>query len=374
MLGLHINKLTPATRRQVLAYSWRILKFMDCFDADLFSAIKSKYPATILVGRHYYADQSLSPQDAVNVITSQSPDILHLIDYWEVYNEILTKDNIEDVASRNLVCAQLLHAAGLKFCALSLGVGTPAGTDAEITHALDVLWPSVSASDAWSYHLYGAPGVLSDAEWAALRYRKYVSLDPRYGKKLLIGSEGGQDYGVIKQSGGWLKHNITPQEYAQQLLDLQVELAKDSYMAGVTIFQAGDDTDPQAWTDGSQTWGSFAAGETVTNIIGPHVLQPSPPPPPDPHLDYFGQLGFRPNPETALYQQGLLPLRLHALELQAQGKTNLSQMTMPGPCMGEEYTVVEQGQEKIRRKLTNRILEAQVHAGQWIMYQAELFS
>ncbi|HEV7236022.1 MAG TPA: hypothetical protein VGN15_07580 [Ktedonobacteraceae bacterium] len=374
MLGLHVNRLTPVTRRQVLAHKWRVLKFLDCFDADLLRQIKAQNPSAILMGRRYYPDQSISSVNAVQQITSLPADVLGLIDYWEVFNEILGKDNAAAVNQRNLECASSLHAAGLKYCALSLAVGTPGGSDDEIKAALNILWPGVAASDAWSYHHYGAEGVLSNAEWLALRYRKYVALDPRYATKPLIGSEAGIDYITIGQTGGWRKHGVTAQTYAQQLLDLQQELLKDPYVKGVALFQAGDDTDPQASTDGSASWGSYFIGEDVTDSIGPSLLQPSPPPPPsDPHLDYFGQYGFRPNPETALYKYWLLPLRLHALALQDQGQTNLANMIQPGPCLGSEYTVVENGTTKIRMKLTNRIAEIQSINGQWVTFQAELF-
>jgi len=109
---------------------------------------------------------------------------------------------------------------------------------------------------------------------------------------------------------------------------------------------------------------------------------PAPQPPLDPNLAYFGQLGHTPSAESALYKFSLLPLRQLYQALVAGDLTrvaallkqypSLPDLVNPGPCVGSEYTVVEDGITKYRIPLSNRVLETQNHAGVWVAYQAEV--
>jgi hypothetical protein len=267
-LGLHLNALTPRSRRQALAGYWRVIKTLGGFDPAFLAEVRAANPGVILVGRAYTDQGSFDADAMVNLILTQPG--AHLYDYWESYNEALNSENAQQLADFNVAVAKRLHAAGLKHCALSLASGTPGGTDAEITKTLGILWPAVAASDAWSYHAYGAPLALSDEDWYAVRYRKYLALDPRYATRPLILSEGGADYGVLKgQHGGYRAHGVSDADYAKELLAANTEFAKDATVLGMTIYQAGDDTDPLAWTDCSTTWGSFCATDALIAALAP---------------------------------------------------------------------------------------------------------
>lgn len=283
LIGLHINRLTDASRRQVLATRWRVVKVLGLWDEAFLEEVKAANPGVILVGRNYYGSQDLSDiGGAVGPILGTSPRVRQLIDFWETYNECLTADNAKQFCQYTVAVAKALHAAGLKHCALSLAVGTPGGDNATIKATLNDLWPGVAASDAWSYHSYGAPTMDANSQWYDLRYRKYVALDPRYATKRLILSEAGIDFGELAgQRGGYRVHNISDADYAQQLIDFNAAINADPYVVGAAVYQTGDDTDPAANTDGSQTWGSFCLTDQVVQSLVKGL-------PPMPTPDYAG--------------------------------------------------------------------------------------
>jgi hypothetical protein len=152
-------------------------------------------------------------------------------------------------------------------------------------------------------------------------------------------------------------------------------MLKDATVLGASIFQAGDNTPPLSTLDSSATWGSFCVSDDLVQMIGVGMTTPvpAPPAPIDPDLAYFGQYGHTPNAESALYKYVLLPLRRLYRELLAAGRTNDANEVNPGPCVGEPYTVVEDGHTKYRVKLSNRIIEVQCINGVWTPFQAELF-
>lgn len=385
-IGLHVNQLTTASRAQVLAVPWSVVKFMQ-FDPVLFAQLKQQNPSVTIVGRMYYSSQNLDVDTAMAPIRATDPNILKYIDYWETFNELAAQpgDTAGWTAISNFYAnvAKALHDMGQKSCALSLGVGNPGGTDDQIKAALNILWPGVDASDAWSYHAYGAPTMSLNDLWLDLRYRKYVSLDPRYATKKLILSETGIDYGLLpNSSGGWLRHSIPSTDYASQLLAFDIEVLKDSYVLGSAIFQAGDTTSPFAVTDAGQTWGSFCVTDDLIYQIktglqnrSQPVPTPTPTPTPtpsDPDLAYFGMYGFTPNADSALYKYAMKELRNLYRELLAAGQVNRANLVNPGPCTSGEYTVTENGILKYRIELTNRILEVQNINGAWVPFQAEI--
>lgn len=269
-LGLHLNALTDASRRLALGYPWAVVKVLGIWDEGFLAQLKAQNPKVVIVGRNWYGTQDFDVDAAVAPILGTSPRIRQLVDYWETYNEVLGGDNgnAQRFADFSVAVANRLHQAGLKYCALSLAVGTPAGNDDQIKQTLGILWPAVATADAWSYHAYGAPQVLSDPKWYALRYRHLIELDPRYATKPLILSELGQDYGILPgQHGGYLAHQVSFADYAAQLRAADAELQGDAYVIGGAIYQAGDETPWNAATDSGQTWGSFCLTDQVAQAV-----------------------------------------------------------------------------------------------------------
>jgi hypothetical protein len=376
-LGLHLNNYSPEALAKARKLQPSVLKVLNTSEAGL-TQLRQDHPNAIIICRRYVGNQNWDEEAMYQMIATESQTTKSLIDYWELYNEPL--GDAAQLGKFNADVAKRLHDMGLKVCALSLAVGTPEGSDDDIKKELDALWVGVEAADAWSYHAYGAPQVLTSAEWYALRYRRYYRLDPRYLTKPLFLTEGGIDFGVIPGSGGDLSylpnlggyraHNISGQDYATQLVAFNAELMKDSSVKGCTVYEIGNATD----------WNSFDVTDDCLDYLnllltGASLLPtPTPSGPSDPNLDYFGMYGYRPNPDAASYKFGLLPSRNLALKLLAAGDTANANLAMPGPCVSEEYSITEpDGSTSYAVKLTNRIIKVRNEKGVWTPYTVEIF-
>lgn len=373
-LGLHANNYSPLARNAINKGngSWGILKFLNS-DEESLVEIRKDNPQAIIVCRRMI-NQDGNEEEMAQAILTESQTVKGIVDYWELYNEALGDPVFYN--KFNLEVTKRLQGAGLKVSDLSLAVGTPAGSDDDIRRVLDILAPCVLQADAWSYHAYGAPGVLTSSDWLALRPRKYVQLDPRYGTKPRIYSEAGIDFGVIPNSqgdtsytntNGYRAHGIPDEVYASQLIALGDAMLTDAMELGATIYQVGNDTD----------WNSFRLTDPVLDTIADYVTVGDTPVPTQPQstdsiIAYYGMYGYPPSADSALYKYGLKPLREKYLALVAAGDPT-ADMENPGPCLTGEYQEVVNGEIRYRVRLTNRIIECYNRGDQWYAGAVELY-
>ncbi len=237
----------------------------------------SQYTDDPVSEANYWWNNILGPP-----INSLSPSDRALLDYIEGPNEgdstptWASHAHVEWYNAFWMQLAQLIANNGFQPCAYSISVGNPPGDQAYIQGCLDRIVPSLrlvqSLGGAWSYHSYTIPYTtdLNQEIWYSLRYRQYyayfASNYPDLVNLPLILTEGGVDGQSAPGGPGWKVD--TAQRYTNWLEWYDGQIAADSYVLGVTLFQSGD----------NGQWNSFETEPItgwLTNWLNTH--QPSSP-------------------------------------------------------------------------------------------------
>jgi hypothetical protein len=265
-LGPHI--IEPTAEALAFASSAPIALAMDDSIASLMG---SNRPA-ITVYRHYFSDQPLNRNgediaaEIIGVLNSRGgirPD------YVCLYNEAVKSNdpNLPRYVQLHWEAVPLLHANGLKVAGFSYSVG-----NGEIADWQYIQSQGFGGVDAISVHEYWGDTLFSD--WTALRHRRVHDwLGGNHPPFIItecgrdrVESDGVNCYGDYTHCG-WIQQRIPPDQYVNELLAYDAEIARDPYVLGATVFTAG--------CLGTE-WCNFNVDQIYQRILG-MVGPPTPP-------------------------------------------------------------------------------------------------
>ena len=163
--------------------------------------------------------------------------------HWEVLNE----PDTSTLAKCRMLCvflveyARLMHANGFKVGGPATGQGRPEdnpdSTSAQKTAALG---PAYMVMDLITFHgYYCPPQCLPDNDWHTVRYRKIktdLAAAGFFPTVKWVETEAGIDRGVIGAFGGYLNIPMTQVEYLPYIQQHDMELCKDDYILGCTVY------------------------------------------------------------------------------------------------------------------------------------------
>lgn len=253
-LGPHVILLTDPVRPWVEQAP--VVKALD--DP---TPLKLARSSKVLVFRKYFPDQDLgrlSPERAVREIISALGGFNDPRLYVELLNECYQYMwwGFADYVAWTARAAELLHQAGYKVAGFSFSTGTPR-LDTDPGGAEEWLYLKAhgyAGVDAIAIHAYW--GQQGFTEWHALRHRRvHEILGP--GHPPFVITECGRD-AVEGGQGGWRRDGISAEEYAQELLAYDAELARDDYVLGAAVFTSRS-FDP--------TWDPFAVEDVVPFVL-----------------------------------------------------------------------------------------------------------
>lgn len=204
-----------------------------------------------LTAASQYWNEVLAPP-----LNALSPQDRALIDYVEGPNEgdsTPTWFSLEQAAwfgKFSARLAKLKGEAGFRPVVGCIGVGQPGGDPDEMAAKWRLFFPALEAAakagGAWSYHAYTIEYTmdLEKESWYSLRHRRLVDIVRRERPDLagltLILTEGGVDFSGNAAKDGW-KARGSAEKFQEWLQWFDKELQKDSYVAGITLFQSGDE-------------------------------------------------------------------------------------------------------------------------------------
>jgi hypothetical protein len=277
--------------------------------AESSSAMKAAYPGAMLIGRPYVPDSEVhgwylsgDPTQAGNRAAAICLNAHHAnpaVDAWILLNEppVASMEQIIKLAAFDIAFARAMKAGGSRGCIGAFARGTPQIPAIDGGAALRAYLPAIRVAEEVgalvAIHQYGFNPLSKDAEWNALRWQTHIL--PWLAKAGLskfeyVITETGCDLGTGQLENGqvmdgWkVAFGDTPEgreAYANQLLWLVREYAKDPRCRGVMLFCAGN----------QNRWGTFdVSGEMLSRLMAvqwppiattpPPVVPPTIPPKP----------------------------------------------------------------------------------------------
>lgn len=209
------------------------VKLLDFPSDTNVDAIRQLSPGTLIVnrtGNDLDKDYSRPADDFFNSPTFQ--DAFNKLRgrgvIFEGLNEpiIATAADAQKLAAWYVRFAQLVHVQGEKCAAFSFSTGNPK------LELVPLLADAARACDYIALHEYLDPNTNGSG---FARYRDFIAAIPAPNRKPIIITECGADDG---NNHGWLTY-YTPNKYMDILKAYDVELLKDPYVVGATIFQYG---------------------------------------------------------------------------------------------------------------------------------------
>ena len=205
----------------------------------------------------------------------------------------VTPDNWKQYEAFELKWALLCGSCGLHPWLWSFSAGTPglatAGDAVPVARFAPSIQAGINAGGGLETHNYGAPGVLSDAPWFALRYRKVLAElhEVKANVPWLLIGEAGIDGGVVQHPTrkGWrdwsswgypAEHDLLPggmteERYWRQMSAFDDEACRDWQVLAITPFV----------THPLQKWQSFDFNyNLIRRAIAKHTSSPPPVIPP----------------------------------------------------------------------------------------------
>lgn len=163
--------------------------------------------------------------------------------HWEVLNE----PDTSTLAKCKMLCvflveyARLMHANGFKLDGPVTGEGRPEdNTDSTSAQKTAALGPAYMVMDIITCHgYYCPPQVLPDNAWHTVRYRKIkadLAAAGFFPTAKWVLSENGIDRLVIGAPGGFQNVPMTQQAYLPYIEQFDMEICKDDYVLGCTIY------------------------------------------------------------------------------------------------------------------------------------------
>ena len=260
-LTIHTSLLGPLSMPFIRDAKPRVVKLLGGSGAgspwDQAAAIKAASPATLIVGRIYFADE---PSDGDAGTRAQQwwdrcrgvIQAYPAVDYWEGYNEpsVDTVAKMQWLGQFDAARVRILAQNGRKAAIGSFSVGTPevVRNGQPLGDYWRAFYPAIDEARAkggvLSLHEYSAPSLQNYYEsgsgegWTTMRYRKVYNwfLIPDGRQIPLVITECGIDGGVIGQGQKGWKSYTSVEGYMEQLRWYDSLLKQDSYVLGATIF------------------------------------------------------------------------------------------------------------------------------------------
>jgi len=267
--------------RWVQEYRPGLFKIVVCRPEDYAAWMRGIPDGVMLIARYYgagdvdYWEWTEANANTLADLMERAHEVLRgRVDAWECVNEPVVNSvpSMKRLAAFERAWAERMRARGLKTIVGNFAVGNP---EPEL---MPYFRPALEAADYFGYHGYGAPRILSGAEWYALRYRRL--LEAAGLEKPVILTEAGVDGGVLGgRLRGW-RTFCTDDEYVAQLKEFDRVLQEDERVVGATIFcygnwdsrwQTFDLTSRAALLLGeyvaSSSWDEAACGEWLRNLL-----------------------------------------------------------------------------------------------------------
>lgn len=255
VLGLQSQIVTDAYRTMVRTTFPSTLKVIvpGGLDAGLLREWRQRRPDGLLVLRHYFPDENLTPTKYAAILAAADPIAdLHPILETPVNEAHQTDpDDIVRLADYSAQFVRLAADQGFKTAVGIFGEGNPSDLG---------WWPRFypalrAAREHGGYlalHEYGIPS-LGFEDWHLLRHRRVWRVLPDGLKVPILVTECGIDGGIEgRREVGWRGY-MDARAYADWLRRYRQELAADAYVHGAQVFLCGS---------GDQ-WRSFDLGDEV---------------------------------------------------------------------------------------------------------------
>ena len=230
---------------------------------DEVSALKAAPLGAVTVFRHVfpqenqdiYANGADIGRTVLNALGGFKPT------YVELYNETAQRlgQGLERYTQMIGQAVPVIHNAGIGVAGFSFSTGVPEATDWQYIQS-----QGFAGCDVVAIHEYW--GNQGFTVWNALRHRTVHGWLNGNHPPFVI-TECGRD-AVEGGMSGWRISGVNAQQYVAELLAYDAEIAKDNYVIGATIFEAGSQGD---------MWWNFDIDELV-----PAILQAGPIPQPPP--------------------------------------------------------------------------------------------
>lgn len=297
LLGLQSQIVTDPYRTMVRATFAHCLKVIipGGLDAGLLREWRSRRPDGLLVLRHYFPDETLSPTKYATIL-SAADQIADLHPILEVPINESSQTSADDVARLADYSASFVRLAADQGFKAGVGVfseGNPS----------DLGWwerfrPALLAARQHGgylcLHEYGVPS-LGLEDWHLLRHRRVWEVLPEECRVPILVTEAGIDGGIEgRREVGWRGY-MNASQYAAWLRAYHREVARDPYVHGVTLFLCGS----------SSQWASFDLADEVDlraplteSITGPPRWVPGPVTPSTPPTPAPTPAREKPSPAT----------------------------------------------------------------------------
>ena len=293
-LSLHINAVTEhdnmiAFFRDAKPAVVKVLQDNRGFVEEA----RAASPDSLIVGRRWedspnrIADPRMAASWKFNRIRERGD--YEVIDVWEGDNEPDTYhwETFVAMAVFDEHLANLLHADGKQYVALSWGEGHPP----EYWERPEFPWANFisnyqkvfESADYLGVHEYGRPRMFSTGMegWHIMRFPKWYSVLPREWQKPLIVSECGIDGGVASGPGGGWRNFTSSQSYMDDLALYDAKLAQYN-VVGATVY---------TWGTHDRQWDSFDISGEMSRLLKGYVEATDlTPPTEDFIIDYRGNL------------------------------------------------------------------------------------
>lgn len=264
---LGIQALSPAGKalEWVKRYRPRVFKVVIVSPGDFVGWMPQIPEETFVVGR-YYGDGNIdylpwTPENGVMLADRIS--VVHRmnhsrVDAWEGINEpvVHTVGAMQQLAEFQRVWALEMRAKGLSPIVGNFSVGNPPTQASNNLNLMRHFRPALGQGDAFAYHGYGCPKILSDSPFLALRYRTLLA-EAGIERPVIL-TEFGVDCG---STGHGYKERWTDSEYATQLILTDHVLQADPLVHSAAIYCYG------AWG-----WETFDLTRNAARLVGEHIV------------------------------------------------------------------------------------------------------
>lgn len=272
-IGIHLLHRYTDGARKIIQADCPVIKILDCH-ADMMNALKdyrTAHPDGIVVLRIYTptryeasADPAASAKDywerwlwpQLSRLTEQQRKWITYLEGPNEGDNCPTWGSVADTrwfAEFWVTLAPIMTKHGYRPCVASIPVGNPPGSpdevDAKIRAFVPALRAARKAKGAWSYHPYTLKYTKDPAVeiYYSLRYRRFHDILARHAPDVknlpMVLTEGGVDTdGTHGSKPGWKRD--TEARFKDWLAWFDLELSKDPYVKGCTLFQIGH---PENW-------------------------------------------------------------------------------------------------------------------------------